>query len=325
MNKIDISIVTPVYGCGRSLDTLYLRLEKTLSKITSDFEIIMVNDASPDNAWETIKLLAQKDPRVKGINLSRNFGQHKAINVGLNYTQGDWVVVMDCDLQDQPEEILKLYSKAQEGYDIVFGRRTNRKDKFLKKLASKLFYKVYNYLTEYDVDPLIANFSIVSNKVVENFRKLSNQHKPYRSTIKWLGFKDTDIEIIHANREEGESSYNFKKLMLLAGDNIISQSNKPLKLSIKIGFLISFFSASYAFYLIFKYFMSGILVAGWTSVIVSIYFVGGLLFMNLGFIGLYIGKIFEETKNKPLYIIDETTFMLEEKYCSRKIDSEEIL
>jgi len=121
--KIHISIVVPVYGCGKSLVQLYGRLDKTLSSLTNDFEIIMVNDASPDDAWKTIKSLSEKDKRVKGINLSRNFGQHSAITAGLDYAQGDWVVVMDCDLQDQPEEILKLYNKAQEGYDVVFGKR----------------------------------------------------------------------------------------------------------------------------------------------------------------------------------------------------------
>jgi len=308
-NSTKISVVTPVYGCAKSLKKLYERLFTTLSQITEDFEIIMVNDASPDNAWEVIKELSLLDDRVKGIQLSRNFGQHRAIGVGLDYACGDWVIVMDCDLQDQPEEIIKLYQKAQEGYDIVFGRRVDRKDKWLKQLGSKLFYKAYNYLTEYDVDPLIANFSIISKKVVTNFRKLNNQHRPYRATINWLGFKQATIEIVHAQREDGKSSYSLKKLLLLAGENIISQSNKPLKLSIKIGFLMSVFSAAYAFYLIVKYFVDGISVAGWTSVIVSIYFVAGLLFVNLGFMGLYIGKIFDETKNKPLYIVDETTFI----------------
>lgn len=141
-----ISVVTPVYGCCKSLNNLYERLNKTLSTITEDFEIIMVNDSSPDNAWDTIKELAKKDDRVKGINLSRNFGQHKAITAGLDYAKGDWIIVMDCDLQDQPEEIIKLFNKAQEGYDIVFGRRAERKDSFFKKLGSMFFIKYMTIL-----------------------------------------------------------------------------------------------------------------------------------------------------------------------------------
>ncbi|HIP48249.1 MAG TPA: glycosyltransferase [Lutibacter sp.] len=308
MNKVHISVVTPVYECGNSLKKLYERLENSLSQITNSFEIIMVNDASPDNAWETIKLLSEKDTRVKGINLSRNFGQHRAITAGLDFTQGEWVVVMDCDLQDQPEEILKLYNKAQEGYDVVFGKRTQRQDNYFKTLASKTFYKVYDYLTGYDTDHSIANFSIISKNVVKNFRKMGEQHKPYGYFVNWLGFKRADIEIEHASRLEGKSSYSLKKLIDLATDNIISQSNKPLKMSIKFGFTMSFFSAGYALYLIARYLLADISVAGWTSVMVSIYFVAGLLLVNLGFVGLYIGKIFDETKKRPLYVVDETTF-----------------
>ncbi len=300
-----ISVVTPIYGCQKSLHHLYDRLRKALSAITEDFEIIMINDASPDNAWETIKELAEKDKRVRGINLSRNFGQHKAIAAGLDYAQGDWVVVMDCDLQDQPEEIIKLYNKAQEGYDVVFGERSGRKDSMKKKLSSKLFMIIYDYLADTKTDSSIGNFSIISQKVVEKYRKMSEQHRPYSFFVIWLGFKRSRIEVEHAKRDTGTSSYNFRKLVNLAIDNIVSQSNKPLKMSIKFGFALSFLSALYAVYLIIKYFAADIVAPGWTSVMVSIYFVAGLLFANLGFLGLYIGKIFDETKNRPIYIVDE--------------------
>ena len=200
-----ISIVTPIYGCCKSLENLYTRIEKTLSKITQDFEIIMINDASPDNAWETIKKLSHMDNRVKGINLSRNFGQHRAITAGLDYAKGDWTVVMDCDLQDQPEEILKLYNKAQEGYDIVFGRRAERKDGFYKKLGSKFFYKVYDYFTESKVDSTIANFSIISSKVLASLKNLQEQNRMYPLFVNWVGFKRAEIDIEHASREDGKS------------------------------------------------------------------------------------------------------------------------
>ena len=306
--QVYISIVIPVYGCGMSLEKLYKRLINSLSAISQNFEIIMVNDASSDNAWETIKLLAKHDNRVKGISLSRNFGQHRAITAGLDFAQGEWVVVMDCDLQDQPEEIIKLYNKTQEGYEVVFGKRAQRQDGFLKKFASKIFYKIYDYLTGYDTNHSIANFSIISSNVVKNFRKMGEQHKPYGYFINWLGFKRIDIDIEHAPRPEGKSSYSIKKLIDLAIDNIISQSNKPLKISIKFGFSISFLSILYAAYLIFRYLLNDIPVAGWTGVMVSIYFVAGIILVNLGFVGLYIGKIFDEAKNRPLYIIAETTY-----------------
>ncbi|PRM91337.1 glycosyltransferase [Arcobacter cryaerophilus gv. occultus] len=307
----NISIITPVYGCCKSINNLYERLNKSLSTITENFEIIMINDSSPDNAWEAIKELAQKDDRVKGINLSRNFGQHKAITAGLDYAKGDWIVVMDCDLQDQPEEIIKLYNKAIEGYDIVFGRRAERKDSFFKKLSSTLFYKVYDYFTESKIDNTIANFSIISKKVLDNLNKLKEQNRSYPLFVNWVGFKRTEINIEHAQREEGKSSYTFTKLMNLAIDSIVSQSNKPLKLSIKFGFIVAFLSLFYGIVLILKYFIFSIPIEGWTSVMVSIYFIGGLLFANMGILGLYIGKIFDETKNRPIYIVQETTFETE--------------
>jgi len=308
MSKAHISIIIPIYGCGNSLLELYNRLVKTLSTITNEFEIIMVNDASPDDAWKSIKELAEKDNRVKGISFSRNFGQHRAITAGLDYAKGDWVVVMDCDLQDQPEEILKLYNKAQEGYDVVFGRRYQRKDSLFKRISSKLFHKILGYFTESKMDSAIANFSIISSKVVDKIKKLREQNRLYPFFVNWVGFKRIDIDIEHAKRKEGESSYTLQKLIELAIDAIISQSNKPLKLAIKFGFTMSFLSLIYAVWLILRYFIFSISVEGWTSVMVSIYFIGGLLFANMGILGLYIGKIFDETKNRPLYIIEETTF-----------------
>jgi dolichol-phosphate mannosyltransferase len=306
-------VVTPVYGCGNTLHTLYSRLINTLTQITEDFEIIMVNDASPDNAWETIVKLAQQDKRVKGINFSRNFGQHHAITAGLDYAEGDWVVVMDCDLQDQPEEIIKLYKKAQEGHDIVWGKRYKRKDTKLKKLGSDIFHKLLDYLTEKKSDSSIANFSIISRQVLTEWLKIKEQNRNFPLFVEWLGFNTASINIEHACRPEGKSSYTFKKLIEFAIDNIVSQSNKPLRISIKFGFIVSLISMIYAFYLIIRYFLSDIPVEGWTSVMVSIYFIGGLLFANMGFLGLYIGKIFDETKGRPLYIVQEKINLKEEE------------
>ncbi|PTB83403.1 glycosyltransferase [Sulfurovum lithotrophicum] len=243
MKMPKISVVIPVYGCCSSLHNLYKRLEKSLSTITEEFEIIMINDASPDDSWNTIKTLVSQDNRVKGINLTRNFGQHKAIAAGLAHAQGDWVVVMDCDLQDQPEEIIKLYNKAQEGYDAVFGQRIGRQHSRRKRWASRAFIAVYDYLSDSKTDPTIGNFSIISIKVVEGLKSLKEQHHPYTFFVIWLGFKRTYIEIEHAQREEGESSYNFKRLIQLAMDNIVSQSNKLLQMSIKFGFGLASFSA----------------------------------------------------------------------------------
>ena len=309
MSNIYISVVTPVYGCSKTLEVLYARLEKTLSSITNDFEIIMVNDASPDNAWDTIKKLSQKDKRIKGVNLSRNFGQHYAITAGLDYACGEWVVVMDCDLQDQPEEIIKLYNKIIEGNNVVFGRRHQRKDHYFKKLGSKLYYRFYNYFTEgQQVDGTVANLGLFSKLLISNFKKMKEQSRSLQLFIKWIGFDIVYVDIDHAKREEGTSSYNLTKLIELAFDRIIAHSNKPLRLFIKVGFSFSLLSFLYGIYIVIRYFLYGVSVEGWTTVIVSIYFIGGLTFANLGILGIYIGKIFNETKNRPLYIIKELTW-----------------
>lgn len=300
-----ISIVTPVYRSEPCIDELYRRLLATMVKITPEFELIMVNDHSPDNAWVRINQLAKQDERVKGINLSRNFGQHHAITAGLDHAEGDWVVVMDGDLQDQPEEIERLYAKAQEGYDVVFARRYERQDRLLKKWASKCFYLVLDYFTDYQSDHTVANFSISSRTVVENFREMREQNRLYPLFLQWMGFHTAYVNVEHAERTIGKSSYNFHKLFNLAIDSIVSQSNKPLRLSIKFGFLVSFGSLLYGLWLMYRYFFLSQPVAGWTSVMVSIYFIGGLLFANLGILGLYIGKVFDEVKGRPLYVVKE--------------------
>jgi glycosyltransferase involved in cell wall biosynthesis len=314
-SRIHISVVIPVYGCEECLTKLYIRLCQTLQSLTENFEIIMVNDASPDSSWEAIKKLSEEDSRVKGISLSRNFGQSKAITAGLDYADGDWIIVMDCDLQDQPEEITKLYSKVNEGYDIVFGKRFNRRDSFFKKMRSNLYFVFYNYFTDSNTDSRVSNFSIISKKVLKAF-KMYREHNPaYTLSVNLLGFKRAEIDIEHAEREDGKSSYSLKKLIDIAIDAIVSQSNKPLSMAIKFGFIISFLSFIASIWLVGKYYMYGVEIEGWTSVMVSLYFIAGLIFINLGFVGLYIGKIFNETKSRPLYLIDQLTW---EEDTSRK-------
>ncbi|GAA0418210.1 glycosyltransferase family 2 protein [Virgibacillus salarius] len=302
-----ISVVIPVYGCTQCLRELCSRIKTTIEEIPAQYEIILVNDASPDNAWQTIKDLNNKDKQIRGLNLARNFGQHHAITAGLDYTNGDWVVVMDCDLQDRPEEIKKLYKKSQEGYEVVFGKRMERRDNWLKKKSSQFFYRIYDYFSGGTSDYTIANYSIVSQKVVVGYRQMREQNRFFPLFLQWMGYESTSIPIEHDARKEGKSSYNLKKLITLATDAIISQSNKPLRLSIQFGFLISSVSFIYGMYLFGRYFFLAEPVQGWTSVMVSIYFIGGLIFFNFGILGLYIGKVFNETKDRPLYLIRETT------------------
>ncbi len=300
-----VSVIIPVYGCCKSLNVLHERLQKVLTLITNDFEIIMINDSSPDDAWNTIKTLAQKDNRVKGMNLSRNFGQHYAITAGLEHANGEWIVVMDCDLQDQPEEILKLYNKAQEGYDIVFGQRNNRKDSFVKKASSRLFYKLLSYLTDTPQDAAIANFGIYHKKSIDAVLMMSDKIKYFPVMIRWVGFKSCGIEIEHLEREIGKSSYSFSALLTLAIDIMLSFSDKPLKIAVKTGFMISMISFVISFFVLIKALLNDIIIPGWASTIMSLWFLSGLIIMLLGIVGIYIGKTFDQTKNRPLYIVKE--------------------
>ncbi|MGL4463248.1 MAG: glycosyltransferase family 2 protein [Planctomycetia bacterium] len=298
-----VSVVSPVYGCGACIVELYTRLKAVLEPISPNFEIVLVNDASPDDAWNEIVRLAAQDHRLVGVGLARNFGQHYAITAGLDYARGDWVVVMDCDLQDRPEDIAKLYAKAQEGFDVVFGRRRQRKDTKMKRLQSKVFSWVLGYFSEVKTDSRIANFSIVSHKVVTYFRQVRETNRAYGLFIAWLGFKTAQIDVQHSERYAGETTYTFRKALRLAVDGIVAHSNKPLRLSIQVGFLFAAGALAFAVWIIAKYLIFGVKVEGWTSTIVSIYFVGGLLLWNLGIVGLYLGKVFDEVKARPLYVV----------------------
>ncbi len=301
-----ISVVIPVYKAEGCLHKLYNRLINSLETITGNFEIILVEDCGGDRSWEIIGELAEKDQRVKGIQFSRNFGQHYAITAGIDHCNGDWVVIMDCDLQDLPEEIPHLYAKALEGYDVVLAKRVNRKDSPVKKFNSWLFYKIFNYLADLNYDGSIGNFRIISQKVAKNFRLMREQLRFFGGLVDWMGFPTTSIEVEHGSRLNGKSTYTFRKLWNLAMDTIIAYSDKPLKIAINLGFMISLFAFIYGAYIFFLVLFHGSPVSGWSSLIVSIYFLGGIIISILGIIGVYLGKTFDETKKRPLYLIRGT-------------------
>lgn len=302
---IDISVIIPVYKAEKCLQELYNRLKFSLEQITHNFEIILVEDCGRDNSWEIIKELSVIDYRIKGFQFSRNFGQHYAISAGLDYCSGEWVVVMDCDLQDQPEEILKLYKEAQKGYDIVFARRIKRKDKFLRKFFSKVFYKTLGFMTNTVQDATIANFGIYNKKVIDALKNFKENFRYFPVFIRWLGFNYSSIEVDHASRKEGKSSYNYQKMFNLALDVIIAFSDKPLRIFVLFGFIISFISFIFASKILFKIFLGYKFIVGWSSLITSIWLLSGIIIMILGVIGMYIGKIFEEVKKRPVYVIKD--------------------
>lgn len=303
-----ISIVVPVYKNEGSLDELYKRLKRSLEAISSDFEIIMVEDCGGDRSWEVIEGFAKSDKKVRGIRFSRNFGQHYAITAGLDHCDGDWAVVMDADLQDRPEEIMRLYAKAKEGYDVVLARRVRRKDGGFKLIASPIFYRVFSYLTGIECDSRVGNFRIVSRKVVENFRTMRENLRFFGGIISWLGFPTAHIDVQHDERPDGKTAYTLSKLFKLAAEAMIAYSDKPLRLAVKLGFAMSFLSLAYGAYVIIRAAYHGIAVPGWTSLIVSLYFLGGVIIAILGIIGIYLGKTFDETKKRPLYIVRSYTY-----------------
>jgi glycosyltransferase involved in cell wall biosynthesis len=302
-----ISVVVPVYKAENCLEELYRRLQAAIDPITEDFEIILVEDCGGDRSWQIITELARRDARVKGLQFSRNFGQHRGITAGLDHCDGDWVIVMDCDLQDRPEEIPRLYAKAQEGYEIVLARRGKRNHPLLKRMLSWLFYRLFSYLADMEYDPQSGNYRIISRTVVVSYRSMREQSRFFGSLINWMGFPTGAIDVQHADRHAGPSTYTFHKLWQLATETIIAYSDKPLRLAIRSGFLIAALALVWGVYLVVKNLLYGSPVEGWSSLMVSIYFIGGIIIALLGVIGIYLGRTYDETKRRPLYVVLHST------------------
>lgn len=301
-----LSIVSPVYRAENIVAELVKQIKEAVAPITDDFEIILVNDYSPDNSWAKIAEECGKDIRVKGIDLSRNFGQHYAITAGLNYAKGEWVVVMDCDLQDRPDEIPNLYYNAQKGYDSVFAQRNERKHSFLKQFISRIFYALFSYLTETKQDPSVANFGIYKRCVVDAMLSMNDQIRFFPTMVQWVGFRKLYLPVNHAERFEGKTSYNLKGLLRLALNTILAFSDKPLRITAKAGFTIAMLSFMVGL-VYFILFLSGhIQVLGFTSLILSVWFLAGVIMMILGVLGLYVGKVFEKVKQRPTFIVSQS-------------------
>ena len=303
---MEISIVSPIYKGEKMLAELVSRIEAAVSTFTDDYEIILSNDCSPDHSWDVIEEICAKDKKVKGVNLSRNFGQPYAVTAGLSKASGNWVVVMDCDLQDRPEEIPNLYYKAKEGWDVVLARRVERQDTFFKRGSSMLFHRVYDYLSGMKTDKAIGNFGIYCQRIVEEYVKIPEYARSFSVLISTLGFKTTTIDVLHAERAEGKSSYDIKKLLALTFNVVISNSNKPLQLAVTVGFMMSVISVIIAFYNVLAKLIGFIDVPGYTFTVFSIWFTSGLQMCMFGIMGLYIGKVYDQVKGRPCFIIRNT-------------------
>lgn len=304
--NIHISIVSPVYRAENIVDKLVERTVNAVSQISPNYEIILVEDNGPDNSWQKIVDNCDKNPRIKGIKLSRNYGQQHAIQAGLDAAKGAYIVTMDCDLQDQPEEIYKLYNKSIEGFEIVVASRKNRQDDLFKKFLSRIFYSVLGYLTETKQDRTVANFVCYQKKAVEAMAQIKDHNRYYPMLQQLVGFNYVKVEIQHAEREDGKSSYSFGKRLRLAVNTILTFSDKPLRLTVKLGVLLSFLSILVAILMVVLYVFSDVVVAGWASLALLMSFLSGAIISVLGMVGLYVGRTFESVKQRPTYIVHKT-------------------
>lgn len=301
----DISIVSPVYCCADCLRALCERIDATLAPIGASYEIVLVDDASPDAAWPVMRELAAADPRIKAVALSRNFGQHCAIAAGLEHAAGRRVVVMDCDLQDRPEEIAALYAKAQQGYDVVFAEREERQDGWLKRISSRAFIALLNWLSGADYDYRTANFGIYSRAVIDAVRSMGDRARFFPVMVRWTGFRRTSIPVQHDARGNGGSSYTLRKLLKLALDIMLSYSDKPLRLVATAGIVISLIALAMTAFSLYRYLHGDVTVAGYTSLIASMWLLAGVMLFCMGIIGLYVGRVFESVKSRPHFIVRE--------------------
>jgi dolichol-phosphate mannosyltransferase len=303
MNKI--SVVAPVYNEESNIPEFVQRVSANLELITKDYKIILVDDGSEDGSWKQIETEQAQNKNIVGIKLSKNFGHHNAITAGIHNTNSEWVVVMDSDLQDRPEVLPELFEKANEGFDVVFVSRTNRPETIWYMMLQKFFYFVLRLSSGIDFNSSQANYSIISKKVAESFKNFPEQARFYPSTIKWLGYKRSEIKASHGTRFTGKASYTFRKRLKLATEIILTFSSRPLKFAIALGAFTSTISFILVLLIILKKLTLGFEVLGWASTLASIFFIGGAILTVLGINGIYLDRIFSEVKARPLFIIDK--------------------
>ena len=301
----ELSVVVPVYGCRDCLRELHRRLVAGAGAVRPDYELVFVDDGSPDGAWDVLADLAAADPSVRAVRLSRNFGQHAAITAGLAHARGRWVVVMDCDLQEPPEEIPRLYAKAREGYDIVFTKRAGRRDSLFRRAAGRAYFRLRNLFLQTSTGGEHGTLSMLSRPVVDAFLSLRDKDREYLIALDWLGFRRAVIEFPHAERHAGRSSYGWRGLLRVAIDGLFFQTTVLLRWIVFVGFLVVLAGLGLAAYYLVTYLVSEP-PPGYTSLAVLLLLLSGFVITSLGVVGLYVGKTFEQVKERPLYVIDET-------------------
>lgn len=302
-----ISVVVPMYFEEDVAQECYNRLKKVMDDNKINYEFIFVNDGSTDKTPEILSEIAAADSRAKVINFARNFGHQNAVTAGVDYATGDAIVIIDADLQDPPELIPQMVEKWKEGYEVVYGKRKARKgETFFKLLTAKYFYRFLNYMADIDIPKDTGDFRIIDRKVAEVFKKMTERNRFIRGMMSWVGFRQTYIEYERDERYAGETKYPLKKMLRFASDGIIAFSSKPLRLVTNVGLFTVLISLGLLLYAIIVKLMGDRTGAGWASIMVAISFFSGIQLLGLGIIGQYIARIYDESKNRPIYIVKDT-------------------
>lgn len=316
--RILCSVVVPLYNEELVIQETYKRLKKVMDGLEEPYELIFVNDGSRDATVRLALEICAADSKVKFIDFSRNFGHQIAITAGMDYSCGESIVVIDADLQDPPEVIPQMISKWKEGYDVVFGKRIKRQgETFFKKLTAKVFYRFLRSMTDVDIPVDTGDFRLIDRKVCDALKSVNERSRYIRGIISWLGFKHTGVEFTRDKRFAGETKYPLKKMLKFAFDAITSFSYKPLKLASYTGVTISILSFAYLLVVIFQRVVIGNTIAGWASTLAVSLFFNGIVLIILGIIGEYIGRIYDEVKGRPLYIVRDTQNIDKERFKGR--------
>ena len=303
---MDLSVIIPSYNEERNVGIMHERLTKTLSEITDSYEMIFVNDCSKDQTLLRIKELAEKDSHVKYLSFSRNFGHQIAVSAGLDFCTGEAVVIIDGDLQDPPELISKMYERYKEGYKVVYAKRKTREgETWFKKATAKIFYRLLASMTSIDIPVDVGDFRLIDRVIVEHLRNMPEKSKYIRGQIAWIGYKQTFVEYHRDARLYGKTNYPLKKMLRFALDGITAFSDKPLKIASGLGIFSAIVSLLALVYALVSHFCFHATITGWTSLILSVLFIGGVQLITIGIIGEYIARINNDVRNRPLYILDE--------------------
>lgn len=303
---MDLSVIIPSYNEERNVGIMHERLTKTLSEITDSYEMIFVNDCSKDQTLLRIKELAERDSHVKYLSFSRNFGHQIAVSAGLDFCTGEAVVIIDGDLQDPPELIAKMYERYKEGYKVVYAKRKTREgETWFKKATAKIFYRLLASMTSIDIPVDVGDFRLIDRVIVEHLRNMPEKSKYIRGQIAWIGYKQTFVEYHRDARLYGTTNYPLKKMLRFALDGITAFSDKPLKIASGLGIFSAIVSLLALVYALISHFCFHATITGWTSLILSVLFIGGVQLITIGIIGEYIARINNDVRNRPLYILDE--------------------